>query len=371
MTDQPSYILRVLHGPLYTGKSVPVLPGKPVHIGHALTNDIVLWHPSVLNQQALLALHEQSADLTVTAGRVQLLGHWVADGASMFLPRFMPFSIGDFTLAYGEEDHPEWARAEALVSQQLNRGVLTTYDANTPGGHLPAWLAPVAVRVAQLRPSVTMMVAIPSVILLSLVATQFSDFTSPPDDSVHNLLRKNRLTQLQVDKSPDGSAVIRGYLAKNSDRARLERIVLAENARAMVDVRTGEDFVRSAEDIFRTKGLNASARVTGPRKIAVSVQSGDPALVPQVQRQALRDIPGLREIVVSDLPPPQKNTPATPPDPLKRIKRVVGGPNGYIVTEDGARYFEGAELPTGHRIVAFDDKGVMVERNGVKTHVIF
>ena len=49
------------------------------------------------------------------------------------------------------------------------------------------------------------------------------------------------------------------------------------------------------------------------------------------------------------------------------IASVVPGNPAYLVTADGARYFVGAMLPTGHRITAISGQRVWLERNGEKT----
>jgi type III secretion protein D len=46
------------------------------------------------------------------------------------------------------------------------------------------------------------------------------------------------------------------------------------------------------------------------------------------------------------------------------VVNVVYGPQGYVVTADGARYFEGAFLPSGHRIARIADDEVQLERDG-------
>jgi type III secretion protein D len=75
---------------------------------------------------------------------------------------------------------------------------------------------------------------------------------------------------------------------------------------------------------------------------------------------------GLQKLVVANKAPPAPPPPPPPvvDDPGKRIASVVPGNPAYIVTADGARYFVGAMLPSGHRITAIDGQRVSVERNG-------
>jgi type III secretion protein D len=56
-----------------------------------------------------------------------------------------------------------------------------------------------------------------------------------------------------------------------------------------------------------------------------------------------------------------------PDDPGKRIASLVPGEPAYLVTADGSRYFVGALLPSGHRVLLIADKTVTVERDGQLT----
>ncbi|MGQ3096342.1 MAG: SctD/MshK family protein, partial [Roseateles sp.] len=60
----------------------------------------------------------------------------------------------------------------------------------------------------------------------------------------------------------------------------------------------------------------------------------------------------------------------TPPaeDPAKRLVAVVDNADSpYFITADGARYFSGALLPSGHRVVQIAERSVTVERDGQRT----
>lgn len=50
---------------------------------------------------------------------------------------------------------------------------------------------------------------------------------------------------------------------------------------------------------------------------------------------------------------------------------VVSSDQPYVVTLDGTRYFLGALLPTGHRIVAISGSQVQLEREGESTALVF
>jgi type III secretion protein D len=79
-----------------------------------------------------------------------------------------------------------------------------------------------------------------------------------------------------------------------------------------------------------------------------------------------RDVRGLANLKVVNTAPPAAPPPPPPmpDDPGKRIASVVPGDPAFIVTVDGARYFVGAMLPSGHRITAIAGQRVSLERDG-------
>jgi type III secretion protein D len=58
-------------------------------------------------------------------------------------------------------------------------------------------------------------------------------------------------------------------------------------------------------------------------------------------------------------------------DATKRVSSVVAGDPAYIITVDGARYFPGAIMPSGHRLVAIQEQTVVLERNGHQIRIKF
>ena len=87
---------------------------------------------------------------------------------------------------------------------------------------------------------------------------------------------------------------------------------------------------------------------------------------------ARRDVPGLSMLEVRNSPPGPLPDPApVMNDPGKRLSSIVPGDPSYVVTADGTRYFEGALLPTGHRIASIHEREVLLERSGTVTPLRF
>jgi type III secretion protein D len=69
--------------------------------------------------------------------------------------------------------------------------------------------------------------------------------------------------------------------------------------------------------------------------------------------------------------PAPKPLPPVPADPGKRIASLVPGDTAYLVTADGARYFVGSMLPSGHRITAIGAQSVTLEHDGRESSLNF
>ena len=74
---------------------------------------------------------------------------------------------------------------------------------------------------------------------------------------------------------------------------------------------------------------------------------------------------------VDNQPPAPAPGAAPPDDPAKRLVAVVGDTDSpYFVTADGSRYFSGALLPSGHRVIEIAESAVIVERDGLRTRLV-
>ena len=169
----------------------------------------------------------------------------------------------------------------------------------------------------------------------------------------------------------DGQLVVKGYLDTVAQRSRLEQ-ALAGQSPARLAVTVNEQVTASVADVYRLNGINADVKSGGPGVVQVHTREADQARLEQVQARARRDVPGLSQIVSSnDAPPIQARPEATITDPGKRVAAIVPGEPAYVVTADGTRYFEGAVLPSGHRILAILSDRVQIERDGAASTLNF
>ena len=219
-----------------------------------------------------------------------------------------------------------------------------------------------------------------SVAVLAFVYTTVPTPPSPEQQAqrAEALLHGAAMPRLTVRADPQGALQISGYLETAAQRARAEQLLAADQlprapaaAQAQWQVWVNEAVVGAVQDVFRAKGIQATVEAVGPGAVRVQTSVADPLMLDEVRSTARRDVPGLAALEVHNTVPMAQGRPAVVDDPGKRVASIVQGDPPYVVTVDGTRYFEGALLPSGHRIAGIEEKQVLLEFNGVRTPLIF
>ncbi|HEY8878610.1 MAG TPA: hypothetical protein VIN03_13670 [Roseateles sp.] len=131
------------------------------------------------------------------------------------------------------------------------------------------------------------------------------------------------------------------------------------------------DFLASAVDVFRLYGIKAQARWSPEGELVLHTQERDAARLQAAAAAAKRDIARLPALRLDNQPPAVATAAApAPDDPAKRLVAVVDNADSpYFITADGSRYFNGALLPGGQRVVEIAGRAVTVERDGQRTRL--
>jgi hypothetical protein len=143
-------------------------------------------------------------------------------------------------------------------------------------------------------------------------------------------------------------------------------------AQAATPASTAPDLLASAVDVFRLYGIAAKATWSPEGELVMHTQERDAAKVQAAAAAARRDIARLPALRVDNQPPPAVAAAAAPvaEDPAKRLVAVIDNADSpYFITADGSRYFSGALLPSGHRVVEIAGRAVVVERDGQRTRL--
>jgi type III secretion protein D len=378
-------VLEVVHGPR-AGSRMRLEPDHPLRIGHDYDNDVVLRHPSLAGARVRVSLGEGGVHVEVEAGAIALFGVTVEAGRSVALPRWVPFSIGDAMLAAGPDEPGAWRACRRLARESAAarlRPPVTAGGSGRPGLPAPASAdAPTGTRarVMRLWPVVAALSALPVLAVAGWLVVQPAAprATTPAAatasvDALRGWLAAEGFGQLRVSAQPSGPPRVDGLVDRDEDRARLSAGLAAAGIGASLDLTSGEQLSRQVADVLRLNGTRAEVRHIGRGVVHMKLHEADDARRERAEAAVRRDVRGLAGLTVERGEAVASRATAAaelPVDPGKRVVTVVYGRGGYVVTVDGARYFEGALLPSGHRIARIADGAVELERDGRSSRLV-
>ena len=381
MTDAAStaeietLVLKVLAGRV-RGASAPLERGQTVTVGHDLDADIVLRDPSAEGVRFKLRARADAADLELLEGSVVLLGHELTAPAQAILPLYLPLMIGENAVAIGDPESSRWTEAERILAAAQPPLDDDDEDAPPTGQSWQYLLNNTNALVSRsMRFVPVLLIAVITVSALFAISSGMPAWPKmqPRPAKVQAVLLDEGFDGLSVSKTSEGEIRIEGVVATDADRARLRRVMTAHDWQPRLNVQTHEGMARQVEDFYMANGVEAAARAAGPGLVRLDVTGSNPEEAGRLQRLAMTEIKGLRRIDISMLPGADDGGRFEDMQEGggKRVVSVIGGPQGHITTADGARYFPGAVLPTGHRIVSIEETKVLVERNGSRSELNF
>ena len=367
--DEPRFALEVLEGE-QAGARAFLPAGAPVTIGSAIDGDVVLR--GAHGRRVRIAVQDGALDVNVLEGTLEAGGRTLQAGQAAKLALGTPLGLGEvrFAVVAGE-------------------GAATDATPPTPDAALPPE-APAVAPAPSAAPRLPARASWPrrlaavggSLAAVSIGMLAFAYSAAPPPPTAEQqatraeaVLRGAGLQKLSVRAGTGGDVRIDGYLETNAQRVKAEQLLADEAIPARWQVFVNEQVAAAVQDVFRVNGVQAQVDAVGPGAVRVSAQVADGHLLDTLRGIAKRDVPGLAAIEVRNDPLPvaaaaARSTPAID-DPGKRVSSVVPGDPAYVVTADGTRYFQGALLPTGHRIASIEERRVVLEFNGVQTPLVF
>lgn len=363
----PACVLRIVDGRL-AGKEFALENGQRVCIGHALANDVVLRGSGTRNTVVELRLQDDVASLRVLGGSAELLGRSLAEGEEAQLPAYLPFRIGEFVLAHGASGSAQWDSAAQVAASPCL----------TPVAPLPAPnLGDRLVRIGRERlasfegrfDTTRMAIVAVSIVLLGGAALTLSQSISArraDPASFEQRLEAENFPGLTVARNAAGGLIVSGVVPGEQQMARLHALVAEAGVPVALDVTPTAALAAAATDVLEAQGVDGKAEpAPGDARGVLVAAPYMPADRQANLREVLqRDVPGLAHVTfrVDD---------SRGGNPLQSffgsgatgIATLVESP-AHIVTGDGTRWFPGAVLPTGHRLVSVGKDTVRLEKDG-------
>lgn len=363
-------VLRVLSGRLKDAEH-RLHPGKYVRIGHSFDHDIVLRDPSTKGLSVELHLGADVATIRVIAGEVGLLGRPVAAGEDASLPAFVPLTFGAFTVAIGDPGSERWAETERL-STMIAPATADPSPA-TPQADIAERLAtrlyPLREAIAAERNWPIYGVLAAAVLLLVIATGPATRWISGQVNSVQShqaILANAGFRDLTVSDGANGQGpTVHGVVRDDAELARLRTLVSDRIGRASIDVDTMQAMAASATDMLRAQGIDADAKPMRGNSLLITTEFLPADRQDELSKLIRRDLPGVARVAFTtsdargdrDLQYFFSGT-------AYGLATFVDGTPGYIVTADGTHWFAGAQVPTGHKIIAIGNGRASFERDG-------
>lgn len=367
--------LRVLEGPqrdarapLAAGTSW-VLAAEPR--AHSVGADIVLHEDSAAPARIRVTAEIAQALIEVLAGEVRLGEQLLTAGAQAVWPRQTPLRIGSSLVAYGLACVDEWNAAATAARSAAPADAVpdAAAPAETAAAPAASWRHRAEVWLAATGAGV-LLACLGTMWMARVVAAPQGTAAAPA--TLATALKGSEFAALELSPQADGRSVLSGRLATLAQRAKLDAWLAERQFTPAIDVKVDEALTRDVTEVFRVNGVPVQVRLAGPGRVEAEAAERDPNRLARAEDVVRRDVRGLEQLQVRNTatptPPP---VPPVPDDPGKRIASLVQGDPAYVVTADGARYFVGSMLPSGHRITAVAQQSVTLERDGRQSTLNF
>lgn len=340
--------LRVIGG-IHTGAVRELIDNEVLVIGSAPDCDVILADDGVAPHHCMLIRRRKKLTVRAVADAVQVARRPVVPGEPVPLARLAPIALGPTAvLAVGPVHAAQWPTATA------------TDDVPAASG------APPSARRRRRRLGwIGGGIAALSVACAAIAAYRFHDAAKPATaDSqarLKEVIDRFHLNEVTVSSDAAGKPQIKGVVPSATTQSELRKAVRDEQLPAVVAVRSGDDIAKDVQEVLRLSGINAQTAYVGDGKVEIRGKFGNESQLRAVlASRAVREITGLRQVLAYNAGAVIA-TPAAAPSDDKRITAIGGSRNPYIVTGDGSRYYPGALLPRGGRLVAIEGQEIVID----------
>ena len=370
MSAADDLVVRVLTGTRAGAEAALPSSGRAT-IGHEYWHDVVIREDATRGCALELTLGDDGvAQLTVLEGNAVLLGSALQAGDTAVLPPFVPVTIGGVALAFGAAVSERWGEAGAIAVSGAPDEVETDQSVTLAS----SWRDATRGRLGRsLRPkAIVGIVGAVVLLLLAGPAIEALQIGGGPAERTERAIVGAGYGAVKVRETADGTLQLSGYVATDADRQRIRGLVEAKAMRATLSIETGEENARGVSDVARLNGVEARARSIRTGVVELTTAPLTPDVRGKITAVIRRDVPSLKRLIYRDDPSMAGASEIkTIADATKRVSSIVAGDPAYIITVDGARYFPGAIMPSGHRLVAIREQTVVLERNGQQIRLKF
>ena len=368
-TPSTALKLRVLNNRL-AGAEHRLHVGKNIRVGHSFENDVVLRGKETAGLSLELHVNPDVTMLRMLTGSTEILGRQLVAGEEMPLPSYLPVQLGEFAFAVGADDQLRWREAESIASTLEQRQLM---DTSLPRAELSERVAtrldPVRSKLP-LMPKTGVLVGIGAVLTL-MIATFFgvrSYYEAQANDPAYmkQTMASAGFAGMAVAPDPASDAmVISGVLKDDAEVAKLQALVDDRFPGSVLEINTTEALALAATDYLKAQNIDAEAKAVRRGAISVTSEFLPADRQTELSNSLRKELAGLKSVAFTMDPSRGANS-------LQYFfnnteygaASFVSGDPSYVATADGTKWFSGAVLPTGHKIVRVEPKALILEREG-------
>jgi type III secretion protein D len=319
---------------------------------------MVLRDARIDKERLKITTKDNKAFIESIIGRFEIEGKVVEQGKKLRLYEYEKVKVGDTVFVYTREPTASWK--DILNKVKLDEKIATTSSFL----HI----------VSQYRSNIIYSISILVIMLIAVIST-FAQSTNSSGkinmssaDNIHSMLIENGFESLQVKKIQSGQFTIAGFVMTFKERAQLENLIDDNNVQANLDLKVGDQLATEVRELFRVNGIEVQASVIQAGKVQVTGEASNAEDIERIRRVALEQIADIKSINIefeeSAIENKTIGSEISYKEADKRITMVVDGNPAYIMTSDQSKYYIGALLPTGYKIVDIIDQQVVLEKHG-------
>jgi type III secretion system YscD/HrpQ family protein len=375
------YLLIVDHG-FNAGGSCSLDAKKTYFIGSADQCDIVLSDPDIAPQHAALTITDEGVCWRSVQGIIAQQKKELKQGDFAIWPIEAEVTVASTVIRI--EPKKRWSANKTRTTNTEKPENSAKSNLEPEKALLPQQIKKAGIGAALLTGIICCFLYF-NPYFISNAANQSAqvDSSQTPEGKLKAILSETKEGQLNLSYI-EGKAVVTGYLNTRAELIKLKDRIRLDRPTASLQISTGEDLSTSVQDVMRMHGIIVGTVYEGDGVVKVEGLKDSGQKFQSAVRASLENINGLKRIAVGETDfqasqklPNQTAEPAkqdnsfitgSPNDP-KRVTALVAGEAPFVLTADGARYFEGALLPLGHKLLEIREKEIVVERDG-QNHVV-
>lgn len=333
-------------------------------LSNKIDTDIVLRDPQIGNTRLKIITQHLKPSIEVIDGAVKVDNKVIEQGSRIRLPDYTKVEIGETAFVTARMNHASWEEISNLASINMPQAATKSNPAHRYRWHNNIFLSLLAL--------ITVLTVIATTVTNTMESSEMISMSNR--ENIHSLLIENGYESLQVDEQND-YYVIHGFVMTYNERAQLENLIDEHSVPAKLYLEVGDQLAIEVRELYRINGIEVSTKASAAGKVTVAVKSPVSSELERVKEMALNEITHLHaleiEYAVSEDGTQIIGTDMKFNAADKRITMVVDGDPAYIMTSDQSKYYIGAMLPTGHKIIDIIDQQVVLEKQGKQKTLIF